>query len=149
MINLSPATFCFTILNIIIMFVFLKIFVFQKVMDVINEREKRIQKQFTDAQTAQEEAENLKVQYGEALSNAREEAESLVTKAKENAEKERAKILADTRVESEQLIEKAKENIKAEQKKAQIEAQAEIAKLAISAARKIIKTGEKSDAGSN
>jgi F-type H+-transporting ATPase subunit b len=58
-------------------------------------------------------------------------------------------MLAEARMESEKMLDKAKADIAAEQRRAEDSVRDEISKLAIAAARKIIKTGDQSDAGSN
>ena len=98
---------------------------------------------------ANEDADRKKEEYSKKLESARTEAEKIVSEAKDNAQKEKELIIKDAKNESQQIIAKAKENIVAEQKKAKDEVSAEVARLAIIAARKIIKTGEQNDARSN
>lgn len=64
-------------------------------------------------------------------------------------EAEQEKALERTRQEADSMLEKAKADIASEQEKATKAAEAEIAKLAILAARKIVKTGEANDTGSS
>ena len=64
-------------------------------------------------------------------------------------EAEQEKALERTRQEADSMLEKAKADIASEQDKATKAAEAEIAKLAILAARKIVKTGEANDTGSS
>lgn len=69
--------------------------------------------------------------------------------ARDRAQKEHEMTLEKTRVEADAMLEKAKSDIANEQEKATKAAEAEIAKLALIAARKIVKTGDAHDAGSN
>lgn len=149
MINISMPTFFFTILNILVLFVGLKLFLFKPIMDVINKREEMVQAQFANAKNAEDEAMNLKKDYQEKLRDASQTAEQMVNEAKGRAELERDKMLAEARMESEKMLDKAKADIAAEQRRAEDSVRDEISKLAIAAARKIIKTGDQSDAGSN
>jgi F-type H+-transporting ATPase subunit b len=131
------------------MYVVIKKLFLQQVMDTINARDELIKKQFEDARVANEDADRKKEEYSKKLESARTEAEKIVSEAKDNAQKEKELIIKDAKNESQQIIAKAKENIVAEQKKAKDEVSAEVARLAIIAARKIIKTGEQNDARSN
>ena len=149
MLNIQLSTIILTIINVLIMYVVIKKLFLQQVMETINAREKKKKKQFEDARVANEDADRKKEEYSKKLESARTEAEKIVSEAKDNAQKEKELIIKDAKNESQQIIAKAKENIVAEQKKAKDEVSAEVARLAIIAARKIIKTGEQNDARSN
>ena len=149
MLSLEPATLVFTIINILVLYAGLRIFLFKPIMEVINKREEMVQAQFGRANDAETEANELKKEYQEKLMNASKSAEAMVNEAKERAQQEREKMLEETRVESEKMMEKAKADIAAEKRQAEESIRGEISQLAIAAARKIIKTGDHSDAGSN
>ncbi|SER82487.1 F0F1 ATP synthase subunit B [Lachnobacterium bovis] len=149
MLNIQLSTIILTIINVLFMYVVIKKLFFKQVMDTINARENLIKKQFNDAKVANEDADRKKEEYALKLEGARAEAEKIVLEAKENALKEKELIIKDAKVESQQIIAKAKENVVAEQKKAQEEVSTEVARLALIAARKIIKTGEQNDARGN
>ena len=139
MLNIQLSTIILTIINVLIMYVVIKKLYLQQVMDTINARDELIKKQFEDARVANEDADRKKEEYSKKLESARTEAEKIVSEAKDNAQKEKELIIKDAKNESQQIIAKAKENIVAEQKKAKDEVSAEDARLAIIAARKIIK----------
>lgn len=124
-------------------------FLYQRVMNVIEAREEMVKKQFDDAKKSEEDARKLKADYEERLSDARTEADQIIIDARARAEEEHARSVEKTREETEHMLEKAKEDIANEQEKAQQAAQAEIAKLAVIAARKIMKTGDAHDTGSS
>lgn len=65
------------------------------------------------------------------------------------AQEEHEAALEKTRKETEVMLEKAKADIATEKEKATEAAQADIARLALIAARKIVKTGDAHDAGSS
>jgi len=149
MISLEPSTLIFTIINILVLYTGLRIFLFKPIMEVINKREEMVNAQFENAKNAESSANELKKDYQEKLKTASATAEAMVSEAKERAEQEREKMLDETRRESDRMLERAKADIAAEQKKAEESVRDEISKLAIAAARKIVKTGDQSDAGSN
>lgn len=149
MLKIDPWTMFFTVVNVLILFVGLKIFAIKPVKKIIDEREKLINDQFESAKKSQDEALQMKEEYQEKLNAAKEKAEEIVVEARQRAEAEHDKIMADTKIESEQMLNKAKADIQAEKEKAQNEVQTEIAHLAMAAARKIMKAGDSIDAGSN
>ncbi len=149
MLSLNPWELLFTVINILVLYWIFRKFLFQPVMKVINTREEMIRQQFDSARKNQDSADQMKTEYQEKLKTAHVQAEEIIVHAKQRAENEHNQMLVKTREESERMLLKAKSDIKHEQVKAQQEASAEIAKLAVIAARKIIKTGELHDAASN
>ena len=93
--------------------------------------------------------ESLKSDYKKKLESAKTQADQIILDARSRAEAEQEKALERTRQEADSMLEKAKADIASEQDKATKAAEAEIAKLAILAARKIVKTGEANDTGSS
>lgn len=149
MLSLNGWTLFFTVLNVLVLFLGLKKFLLKPVMNVVSQREELIQNQLTNAAETKKQAEQLKDEYQAELATAQGQAEEIIVKAKERAEVEYNKAIAKTREETEHMLSKAKADIMNEQEKAKKEAQDEITKLAIQAARKIMKTGDVHDTGSN
>ena len=77
----------FTIINLIVLFVLMRIFLFKPVNNIIAKREEAIRKQFDDADAAEKEAENLKTEYEASLAGAKDESARLITEAKEKAKR--------------------------------------------------------------
>ena len=118
-------------------------------MNVVSQREELIQSQLTSAAETKKQAEQLKQEYETELSAAHTKAEEIIVMARKRAEVEHNTAIEKTKEETEQMISKAKADIRNEQEKAKKEVQDEITKLAIQAARKIMKTGDVHDTGSN
>ena len=149
MLSLNPWSIFWTVVNVLVLFLALKKFLVKPVMNVIHAREEMIQQQFDSAQKNQVEAEQMRAAYQEKLNTAHMQAEVIITAAKERAEEEHNQLIEQAHEESERMLMKAKADIQNEQEKAQYEAQGKIVELAIAAARKIMKTGDFHDAGSN
>lgn len=149
MLSLNGWTLFFTVLNVLVLFLGLKKFLLKPVMNVVSQREELIQNQLTNAAETKKQAEQLKDEYQAELATAHDQAEEIIVLAKKRAEVEYNNAIAKTREETEHLLSKAKADIMNEQEKAKKEAQDEITKLAIQAARKIMKTGDVHDTGSN
>lgn len=149
MLSLNGWTLFFTILNVLVLFLGVKKFLLKPVMNVVSQREELIQNQLTNAAETKKQAEQLKDEYQAELATAHDKAEEIIVMAKERAEVEYNNAIAKTREETEHMLSKAKADIMNEQEKAKKEPQDEITKLAIQAARKIMKTGDVHDTGSN
>ena len=149
MLSLNGWTLFFTLINVLVLFLGLKKFLLKPVMNVVNQREEMIQNQLTNAAETKKQAEQLKDEYQAELATAHDQAEEIIVMAKKRAEVEYNNVIMKTREEAEHMLSKAKADIMNEQEKAKKEAQDEITKLAIQAARKIMKTGDVHDTGSN
>ena len=124
--------------NVIILFVLLRIFLFKPINKMKAERTRTIQNDLDSAQQAKEEAEELRQQYEDSISEAREKANEIIMKAHEDAESERAAIIKKSQEEAEKIVADADKTIENERKRVLRQAQSEIADLAIEAASKII-----------
>lgn len=149
MLKIDPWNIIWTIVNLLFLYFVFKKFLFDRVMDVINKRDEMIKQQFVSAQKEKDDAAALKEQYHEKLDSAKKEADQIIIDARARAEEEQERTLERTRDEAEHMLEKARTDIENEKKQATKAAQADIAKLAILAARKIVKTGDAHDAGSS
>lgn len=150
MLSLEPWTLFWTMFNVIVLFLGLKKFLIKPVKNVIDQRERMIEQQFLDAGNVRHEAETMKKKYEEELAHAKETAADIITAARTRAGEEHDQMIAETREESEKLLKQAKKEIQCEQEQAMQEVKAQIAALAVSAAKKIIETGDGiHDAGGN
>uniref|UniRef100_UPI0025D349DD F0F1 ATP synthase subunit B n=1 Tax=uncultured Ruminococcus sp. TaxID=165186 RepID=UPI0025D349DD len=84
------------------------------------------------------EAEELRQQYEDSISEAKEKANQIIMKAHEDAESERSAIIRKSQEEAEKIVADADRTIENERKRVLRQAQSEIADLAIEAASKII-----------
>lgn len=124
--------------NVIILFVLLRIFLFKPINKMRNERTRTVQENLDSAEKAKEEAEALRKQYEDSVSDAKEEANRIIMKAHEDAESERNKIIEKSHEEADEIVSAASETIENERRRVLQQAQSQIADLAIEAASKII-----------
>ena len=127
-----------TVINVLILFILLRIFLFKPINKMKNARTQSIQKDIDDATKAKQEAEELRQQYEESISEAKEKANQIIMKAHEDAESERSAIIRKSQEEAEKIVADADKTIENERKRVLRQAQSEIADLAIEAASKII-----------
>lgn len=147
MLDVNIWNFIWSAVNIIILFILLRIFLFKPINKIMNERTRTIQDNIDEAEKSRREAEDLKQQYADSISNAREEAQQIVMKAHEDAESEKAAILKKSQEEADEIINNAGKTIENERKRIIQQAQTQIADLAIEAASRII--GENVDDDKN
>lgn len=141
------ATIIWSIVNVLLLFVLLRIFLFKPVKKIMEERTASIQKDIDEAKKSREEAEALRAECDEKIARAQAEAEEIVTRAREEAAAEKQEILQQSKDEAERMIDSASRNIESERQRSLQEAQNQIADLAIAAASKIV--GENMDDSRN
>ena len=138
MLSVSPWNLLFTLLNLLILLVLMKKFLYTPVLGIIAKRQELIDSQFAQAKASQEKAEQMKQQYETCLSDAKTEQEKILKEAKAQVGEEYNKILADAERKAKQMVDDARKLGRAEKEKALKEADAEIAKLAVEAVERIL-----------
>lgn len=147
MLDINIWNFIWSAVNLILLFILLKIFLFKPIGKIMDERTRAIQDDIESAKKSKEEAEALKQEYADSINEAKEEAQKIIMKAHEDAESEKNAILKQSKEEADQLIADAGKSIENERKRVLSQAQTQIADLAIEAASKII--GENLDDDKN
>ena len=138
MLSTNIWTLIFTVINLIILFILMKVFLFGRVNKILDKRAEIIRRQFEDADVAQREAEDLRVEYEKSLASAKEESAQIVDEARAKAKDEYDRILDDAGKEAEQMKEKAMSDIEAEREKSLNSLKNEIAGLVVSATAKVV-----------
>lgn len=138
MLDIDHWNFIWAAVNFILLFILLKIFLFKPVGKIMDERTRTIQDDLDAAKKSKEEAEALKKEYEDSISEAKEKAQEIIMKAHEDAESEKTAILKKSQEEADQMISDANKTIENERKRVLAQAQTQIADLAIEAASKII-----------
>jgi F-type H+-transporting ATPase subunit b len=131
-------TFVFQIANTLILFLFLKKFLFKPVTEFMAAREEEISGSYKDAEEKNEEADKIKSEYLEKISKAEEEGRTIVKEASKRAEKRAEEIVKDAEHEVSSMRDKAKLDIEREKTKAVNALKDDIAGLAIMAATKVV-----------
>lgn len=138
MLDINIWNFIWSAVNIIILFILLRIFLFKPIHKIMNERTRTIQDNMDEAEKARQEAEELRQQYADSINSAKEEAQRIIMKAHDDAEAEKNAILKKSQEEASEIINDAGRTIENERKRILQQAQTQIADLAIEAASKII-----------
>ncbi|NLT07993.1 MAG: F0F1 ATP synthase subunit B [Ruminococcus sp.] len=138
MLDINIWNFIWAAINLILLFILMKIFLFKPLRKMMDERTRSIQEDIDNAKQSREEAEALKQQYADDISEAKAEAQKILMKAHEDAEAEKAAMIRRSQEEADQIVADANKAIETERKRVLAQAQTQIADLAIEAASKII-----------
>ena len=123
----------FTIINLIVLYLLMKKFLFGPILNVMEQRKNMIDQQFASAKDTEEQAYELKGKYEDALKSAKDESMRIVNQAKDAFARMEAKADA--------MLDKAKADIRTEQENAMKAMESRVAEIALDAASKIM--GEK------
>ena len=125
----------FTIVNLIVLYLGLRKFLIGPVTKVMDQRKQLIEGQMADARHVNEQANELKAQYEDALKQAHEESAQIVEKARKSAQAE-----YESRMDAaaQKIIANAHKSIDLEREKTVQELQSQIAGLAMAATAKVL-----------
>ncbi len=126
------------IINFVIFFALLRMFLYRPVLRLLDARRDEIQTNLSQAETARKEAEEARADYERQLAKARDEAQSLLARAQAAAEKTKDEILGQAQRQAAEAIERAQKAIASERDRALNEIRREVADLAVMAAAKVI-----------
>ncbi len=127
-----------SLLNLLILFLIVKRFLFKPVQRIIGQRKAGVEAVYKEAEEARAEAEADRAFYEERREHAEEEAEDILRKATEQAKKNSDHIMKETRDEISSLREKAARDIAQEKVKAINDAKNEIASISVQIAEKVV-----------
>jgi F-type H+-transporting ATPase subunit b len=119
---------------------------YPSLLRMVEERERRIQKQLDEAEKANAEAQRLLEEHKKQIAAARTEAQDILAKAKTVSQKERETLLAKAREEYDALLVRARKDIEAEKDKAILALRREAVELSIAAASRVIEANLDTDA---
>ncbi len=127
-----------SLLNLIILFLIIKKFLYKPVKKMLNDRKNTIDKQYTDANEAKLKAEEDKKLYEEKLLSAKTEADGVIQSAVITAEAREKEIIALANQKAENILIKAENDAKLTLLKAQESIKQEIIGVGSAFAQKVL-----------
>lgn len=137
-ISITPWTIIFQICNLLILCALIKKFLWKRVMAVLEKRQAEIDGIYDAAGKDREDAAQMKQEYTERMSGARDEADRLVRNAMDNAQRRGDAIVQEAKTEAAHLKKKAESEIEQEKRKAYSELMGEISGMAADIAGRMV-----------
>ncbi len=131
-------TILFSVINILVLFFFLKKFLFGRVNEILEKRAQMVQEDLDHAKKSAVEADQLKTESETALQNAKLEAQQIVLTAEQNARSQGDRITAQAQLQADAMLTEAQKEIERERSRTLDGVQGEIADLALAAASKLM-----------
>ena len=124
-------TLAITIINIVILYFLLRALLFKPVTKFMADRAKRVQDSIDKAEDEKAKAGKLLAECQSKLKNADIEAETIINRARENADREAKRIIANGKAEAAEITANARRQFETER-------QAALAKFNIEAAAMVV-----------
>ena len=137
-LSISGSTYLFSIFNIIVLFILLKLILFKPISKMMSERTEKIKKNINDAENNKVETEKIKNQHQQQLEKLKEETNTIINNAHQKAQSEAEELIKKAKHEAALLLAKAREQGGAEVQKALENVKNQVAGLALQAASKVI-----------
>jgi F-type H+-transporting ATPase subunit b len=112
-------------------------FVFPRVQDALDKRQKAIEEAIEESERTRAEAQKILENYRQRLQEARQQAEEIVVRARRAAEEHERESREAARQQREELLEQTRRDIEAETRRAIQEIRNEVADLTILATEKV------------
>ena len=97
-------TMIFAWVNLLILYLLFKKFLFLPIKKMIDDRQQEIDDMYENAESAQKNADELKLQYEEKMSNAKEESEQILKDAVRRAQLKEEEILREADRQAERTL---------------------------------------------
>ena len=137
-ISIDAWTIIFQICNLLILFALIKKFLFKRVMAVLDKRQQEIDGIYDAAGRDRDDAAQMKQEYTQRMSSARDEADRLVRNAVDTAQRRGDAIVKEAQAEAAHMKQKAEVEIEQEKKKAYNELVGEISGMAADIAGRMV-----------
>lgn len=147
MLELSVSNLVITVINILVLYLLLKKFLYKPVMGIIEKRNEMIESQLENARKTEQNALELKKEYETSLNEAHAESLKIMENSKARAKEEYSRIVKEADVQAEKIIDNARKTVETDRVKAVRGMEKEVAGLAMAAVSKML--GEQKDAATN
>jgi F-type H+-transporting ATPase subunit b len=126
-----------TLLVFAISFWVLGKYVFPRIAEALDRRQKAIEDSIDAAERTRQEADEILAEYRERLAEARGQADDIVARARKTGEAAETEIVAAARGKREEMMEQTRRDIEAETRRAIQQIRAEVADLTVLATEKV------------
>ena len=128
-----------SLLNLVILFLIIKKFLYKPFKEMLAERQSTIQKDYDDAKEAKEQAISDKEAYENQLKNAKSQADSIIKSATEDANRRSDEIISEAKMRADMIVNAAKVDAELEMKKAEGTIKEEIVEVSSLLAEKMLR----------
>lgn len=137
-VSLAPWTLIFQICNLLLLMLLMKKFLFKPVQNILNKRRQVLEDIFEEANANRESAAQMKAEYTQKMSQAREEADAVVRRAVDEAGRRSDEIITEAQQAAAYVKKKAQADIEQERRSAFDALKGDISGMAVDIAEKMV-----------
>lgn len=137
MLDLDLWTVLWTGINLVVLYLLMRHFLFQPVTNLMEQRTKAIEEGIAQAQEAKQAAQTLQEQSEAQLAQVRGQADQIVAQAKQQGQREYDQIITSAQADAQAIRADAQQQVEAERRQMLQDAQQQVAALALLAAAKV------------
>jgi len=126
------------IVNFIVLFVLLRLFLYKPVMKMLDERAKRTKDAMDLAEVTRKEFEQAKVEVQKQIEKGRQEGQAIITQAMQVGERLKEESRQEAQKQAQVIVDRTRSELEAEREKIVGDLRREFVDIAISAAEKVI-----------
>lgn len=138
LVSIAPWTMIFQILNLLLLTVLFKKFLFKPVTEILDKRKSEIENHYSEAEKAENDAKTLKQDYEAKMAGARQEADQVIKTATDSANVMSGEIIEAARKDAAHIREKAEQEIELEKRKVFNDVKDDLSGIALDIASKVI-----------
>lgn len=127
-----------SLLNLIIMFLIIKKFLFKPVNNMLAKRQAELDSKYEAADSAMSNAEKNENLWNEKIKTAKDEADAIISSATDTAKWREEKIISDAKDKADSIIKRAEAEAELELKKAEAEIKNEIVGVSSALTEKLL-----------
>lgn len=137
-INIHIPTFVWVIVNLLVLYAILKRVLFKPVTEHMEKRANSIREAIDNADKSRAEAAEMKNKYDEQLKSAKVEADRIINEARNRGTREYEAIVGNARQDAETILTRSREEIERERAQMIKDIKNQVATLALAAASKVL-----------
>lgn len=137
--DIQPLDIAIHIVNIAVLYVLLRVILYNPVQKFMEQRSAAISKKISDADAAKEGADKLREEFSARLKNADQEVQHKLIDGTKAASEQADAILSAAKAQSELMLQKAQDQVRQQRRDAIAQLQPQISEMAVSLAGQILK----------
>lgn len=136
--EIQPIDLVINIINIVVLYVLLRVILYKPVSKFLRARTEGIEKQLDDAKRTQAEADSLRDNYQARIESAAQDAQSLLHEKTQEANAAAAEIIKNAKAQAEDIVRAGRERAAAERGEALDALKGQITDLALALASEVL-----------
>lgn len=140
--ELYPIDIAIHLVNILVLYLLLRVLIWKPVRKFMVDRENRIQAQLDNAAQLKEAAEKTKQDYDQRMAEVQATCEELLAEGRKQAQAAGQQYVDDAKAEAQHILDQARADAKEEKQRALDDAKSELASLAVDLARRVLSFDE-------